>query len=129
MNNQPTVASTPGQAALFLGLKGLEKQVYRGPNIFGYAPMIRFQLNFGTPENYPTSALPGFTEYLVKLLPSLQTHRCLYGELGGLIRRMQEGTWPGHVSEHVAPELQSIAGTPVATARPARSVVMRVATT
>lgn len=113
MHNQPTVASTPGQAAPFLGLKVIEKQVYRGPNIFGYEPMIRFQLDLGTLENFPTSALPGFTERLVELLPSLHSHRCSYGEPGGLIRRMQEGTWLGHVTEHVALELQSLAGTPV----------------
>ncbi|WP_407572791.1 cyanophycin synthetase [Deinococcus altitudinis] len=114
MYSQPTFSSAPGQTgAPFLGLRLLEKQVYRGPNIFGYEPMIRFQLDLRALEDYPTSALPGFTERLTELLPSLYTHRCSYGEPGGLIRRMEEGTWLGHVTEHVALELQSIAGTPV----------------
>lgn len=87
-----------------------EKQIYRGPNVYGYEPMIRFQLDLGDLEQYPTSALPGFTEALTALLPTLHNHGCSYKEPGGLIRRMQEGTWLGHVTEHVALELQSMVG-------------------
>jgi len=114
MQTLPSISTTPDQTGpSFQNLNVLEKQVYRGPNIYGYAPMIRIQLDLGALEERPTSALPEFTERLVDLLPSLHTHRCSYGEPGGLIRRMQEGTWLGHVAEHVALELQSLAGTPV----------------
>ncbi|WP_019587478.1 cyanophycin synthetase [Deinococcus apachensis] len=88
----------------------LEKQVYRGPNVFGYEPMIRFQLDLGALEEYSSNKLPGFTDRLLDLLPSLETHGCSYREPGGLIRRLRDGTWLGHVTEHVALELQTLAG-------------------
>lgn len=91
----------------------LETQVYRGPNPYGYYPMVRFKLDLGALEQYPTDRLPGFTERLVELIPSLESHGCSYGRPGGFIQRMEEGTWLGHVSEHVAIELQNLAGTPV----------------
>ncbi|MFC4425152.1 cyanophycin synthetase [Deinococcus navajonensis] len=87
-----------------------EKQVYRGPNIFGYEPMVRFQLDLGTLENYPSNKLPGFTEALLALLPTLHNHGCSYRQPGGLVRRLQDGTWLGHVIEHVALDLQSLVG-------------------
>ncbi|MFD1733553.1 hypothetical protein ACFSC4_23960 [Deinococcus malanensis] len=87
-----------------------ERQVYRGPNVYGYEPMIRFQVDLGALEEFPTSALPGFNEALIALLPTLHNHGCSYKEPGGLIRRMQEGTWLGHVIEHVALDLQSLVG-------------------
>lgn len=91
----------------------LEKQVYRGPNVFGYEPMIRFQLDLGALEEFPSNRLPGFTDRLLELLPSLETHGCAYREPGGFIRRLRDGTWLGHVTEHVAPELQTQAGSRV----------------
>lgn len=91
----------------------LEAQVYRGPNPYGYYPMIRIKLDLGKLEEYPTSNLENFTDRLIALLPSLYTHGCSYGAPGGFIRRLREGTWLGHVAEHVAIELQNLAGTPV----------------
>jgi cyanophycin synthetase len=63
-------------------------------------------------EDYPSNTLPGFVDRLCEWLPTLSEHRCSYGEEGGFVRRLQEGTWPGHILEHVALELQNIAGTP-----------------
>ena len=91
----------------------LEKQVYRGPNIYGYEPMIRFQLDLGALEHHPSNTLPDFNARLTALLPTLHEHGCSYGEPGGFIRRLHEGTWLGHVTEHVALELQTLAGTSV----------------
>ena len=88
----------------------LEKQIYRGPNVYGYQPMIRFQLDLGPLENYPSNTLPGFTDRLLDLLPSLETHGCSYRAPRGFIRRLRDGTWLGHVTEHVALELQTLAG-------------------
>ncbi|WP_260694685.1 cyanophycin synthetase family protein [Rhizobium leguminosarum] len=65
-------------------------------------------------EQYPTNLLPGFVDALLKHVPGLREHGCSYGEPGGLVLRMEEGTWLGHVAEHVAIELQNIAGADVA---------------
>ena len=70
----------------------------------------------GELENWPSMRLGrGFTDGLVAALPGLQEHTCSYGEPGGFIRRLTEdqGTWLGHILEHVAIELQNVAGEPV----------------
>jgi cyanophycin synthetase len=94
-------------------MRVLESRVYRGPNPYGYRPVVRFKLDLGPLEEYPTTRLGDFTDRLLEMLPSLQSHGCSYGEPGGLVRRMHEGTWLGHVTEHVAMELQTLAGTQV----------------
>lgn len=91
----------------------LEVRAYRGPNPFGYRPVIRFKFDLGVLENYPTSEIPGFTDKLLAAVPSLQEHGCSYGRPGGFIERLRAGTWLGHVAEHVAMEIQCLAGTPV----------------
>jgi cyanophycin synthetase len=96
-------------------VKVLEKRVYRGPNLYALGPMIRLRVDLGELEAYPTMRLPGFNERLLAMIPTLQEHSCSYGEPGGFVRRLreEEGTWLGHVLEHVAIELQCLAGTPV----------------
>ncbi|PYE55369.1 cyanophycin synthetase [Deinococcus yavapaiensis] len=91
----------------------LETQVYRGPNVYGYDPMVRFQLDLGALEDRPSNTLPDFTDGLLALLPSLHEHECSLGRPGGFVERLREGTWIGHVTEHVALELQTLAGTRV----------------
>jgi cyanophycin synthetase len=91
----------------------LDRSVFVGPSIYAHFPVIRLELDLGELENWPTGRLG--TAYVMKLvdaLPSLQEHGCSYREPGGLIRRMleDEGTWLGHVFEHVAIELQNVAG-------------------
>src|SRR3954468_3271997 len=85
-------------------------RVYRGPHLYSASPMIQIQLDLGVLEAWPTNKLPGFREALVAALPGLERHGCSYGQPGGFIRRMQEGTWLGHVVEHVALELQTTVG-------------------
>lgn len=92
------------------GIRVLETAVYRGPHLYSARPMVRIQLDLGELERHPTNRLPGFTAALLDLLPSLRGHGCSYGRAGGLVERMEEGTWLGHVIEHVALELQSLAG-------------------
>ncbi|MDB5506814.1 MAG: putative cyanophycin synthetase [Devosia sp.] len=87
-----------------------EARVFRGPHLYSHLPMIRIELDLGSLEAFPTDKLPGFTEALTHVLPGLDEHGCSYGEAGGFIRRMREGTWLGHVAEHVALELQSMVG-------------------
>jgi cyanophycin synthetase len=93
----------------------LETRVYRGPNIYALWPMIRLKVDLGELEDYPTVRLPGFAERLLDLVPTLAEHNCGLGVPGGFVERMKEdgGTWLGHVLEHLAIELQSLAGTPV----------------
>ena len=94
----------------------LERSVYVGPSLYAHFPVIRLTLDLGALEQWPTSRLgTPFIDGLVAALPGLREHGCSYGEPGGFIRRMteDEGTWLGHVLEHVAIELQNIAGIPV----------------
>jgi cyanophycin synthetase len=91
-------------------LRVLETAIYRGPHLFSRTPMVRIQIDLGALEDYPTNLLPGFTDALVAALPGLGDHGCSRGVPGGLIERMKEGTWIGHVTEHVALELQTLAG-------------------
>ncbi|MCX9155205.1 cyanophycin synthetase [Niveibacterium sp. 24ML] len=82
----------------------------RGPNIWTYRPVIEALLDIGEFEQYPSNTLPGFTERLTAWLPGLLEHRCGVGERGGFRQRLDEGTWIGHVLEHVVLELQMRAG-------------------
>ena len=84
----------------------------RGPNIWTYRPVLEAWVDIGELEECPSNTIPGFVERLCAWLPSLSEHRCSYGEPGGFVRRLQEGTWPAHILEHVTLELQNIAGMP-----------------
>jgi cyanophycin synthetase len=91
----------------------LDRSVYVGPSIYAHFPVIRLELDLGELEAWPTARLgEEFIGALVAALPGLDDHGCSYGEPGGFLRRMREdeGTWLGHVLEHVAIELQNIAG-------------------
>ncbi len=96
-------------------MKILETRVYRGPNLYALWPVIRLRIDLEELEDFPTAKLPGFTDKLLEMIPSLWEHGCSYGEDGGFVRRLREdgGTWMGHVLEHIAIELQVLAGTPV----------------
>ncbi len=90
-----------------------ETRVYRGPSPYGYRPVIRLTLDLEELEAHPSNVIPGFVDRLLADLPSLDEHGCSYGEPGGFVRRLRDGTWFGHITEHVALELQCLAGTPV----------------
>ncbi len=93
-------------------IKFLEIRYLRGPNIWTYRPVIEAIVDIGELEDFPSNTLPGFVDRLKGFLPSLIEHRCSYGERGGFLRRLEEGTWPGHILEHVSLELQNLAGMP-----------------
>ena len=93
-------------------IKFLEVRYLRGPNIWTYRPVIEAVVDIGELEDYPSNTLPGFVDRLKASLPSLIEHRCSYGERGGFLRRLDEGTWTGHILEHVSLELQNLAGMP-----------------
>jgi len=91
----------------------LDRSVYVGPSLYAHFPVIRLELDLGHLEEWPTGRLgSGFIDALSAALPGLAEHGCSYNEPGGFFRRMREdeGTWMGHVLEHVAIELQNIAG-------------------
>ncbi|HLZ97926.1 MAG TPA: cyanophycin synthetase [Steroidobacteraceae bacterium] len=91
----------------------LDRSVYLGPSLHAHFPVIRLELDLGDLESWPTGRLGGeFVDALAAALPGLAEHGCSYREPGGFFRRMREdeGTWLGHVLEHVAIELQNIAG-------------------
>ncbi|MFL9880385.1 cyanophycin synthetase [Herbaspirillum rhizosphaerae] len=83
-----------------------------GPNIWTYRPALEVWIDIGELEDFPSNIIPGFNERLTSWLPSLVEHRCSYGERGGFLQRLKEGTWPGHIMEHVTLELQNLAGLP-----------------
>ncbi len=85
----------------------------RGPNYWRLAPVIACEVRLGALENVPTSEMPGFTSRLLAALPSLQEHPCSRGAPGGFVARLEQGTHLPHVLEHVALELQTLAGTDV----------------
>jgi cyanophycin synthetase len=90
--------------------------VYVGPNIFARFPVIRHVLDLGDLEHWPTVRLgEDFIGSMLEQLPGLHEHGCSYKEPGGFVRRLREGegTWLGHVMEHVAIELQVVAGSDV----------------
>lgn len=91
----------------------LDTRVYRGPNLYHHRPMIRVEIDLEELEDYPSDKLPGFTDKLLDLLPQLWDHHCSYGEHGGFVRRLREGTWMGHIIEHIAIELTCLAGVTV----------------
>jgi cyanophycin synthetase len=96
-------------------MKLVERRVYRGPNLYAHFPVIRLTLDLEGLEEWPSARIPGFVDGLVAAIPSLAEHGCSYGEPGGFIRRLREddGTWMGHIIEHVAIELQQLAGADV----------------
>jgi len=91
-------------------IKFLRINYLAGPNIWTYRPVIEAWLDIGELEDYPSNLLPGFTTRLTTWLPGLVEHHCGVGYHGGFIERLNEGTWAGHILEHVVLEVQSLAG-------------------
>src|SRR5438552_4355698 len=97
-------------------MKLLDSSVYLGPSIYAHFPVIRLTIDLGELEQWPSVRLGrGFIDALLDALPGLREHGCSYGAPGGFVRRLteEEGTWLGHVLEHVAIELQNEAGAKV----------------
>jgi cyanophycin synthetase len=76
-------------------------------------PVIHYVVDIGELEERPSNKIEGFYEGLVELIPSLYDHGCSIGKPGGFLKRLREGTWMGHVMEHVALEIQNLAGAEV----------------
>ena len=97
-------------------MKIVSTNIFVGPNLYAHFPVVRHVLDLGELENWPTGKLgEDFITPLLDALPGLHEHGCSYKEPGGFVRRLREdeGTWLGHVMEHVAIELQNVAGSAV----------------
>lgn len=90
----------------------LDIRVMKGPNYWSIRrhKLIVMKLDIGELEELPTNKIPGFVERLEQFLPSMYQHECSEGHPGGFFKRVREGTWMGHVVEHVALEIQTLAG-------------------
>ncbi|HEX2607833.1 MAG TPA: cyanophycin synthetase, partial [Flavisolibacter sp.] len=93
-------------------MKLIDVKVLRGPNFWSVKrkKLVQFTLDLEDLEQKPTDLIPQFYERLQQLLPSLYEHECSEGHKGGFFERVKRGTWMGHVIEHIALELQSLAG-------------------
>lgn len=100
----------------------LKIQTLRGPNYWSIRrhKLIVMRLDLETLAETPSNEIPGFYEGLVEALPSLEGHYCSPGCRGGFLMRVKEGTMIGHIVEHVALELQELAGMHVALVAPAK---------
>lgn len=93
-------------------MKIVEIKTLRGPNYWSNyrKKLIVMKLDLEELEESPTNKIPGFSDRLKELIPSMMRHRCSYKHEGGFFERVKEGTWMGHVIEHIALEIQTLAG-------------------
>ena len=97
-------------------MKIVSTNVFVGPNVWAGFPVIRYVVDLGILEDWPSVKIgEDWIDALVEALPGLHEHGCSYREPGGFIRRLREGegTWLGHIAEHVALEIQGVAGSEV----------------
>ncbi len=93
-------------------MKIIEIKILRGPNYWSNFrnKLIAMKLDLEELEQRPTDSIDGFPERIEKLIPTMFKHRCSRGNEGGFFERVKDGTWMGHVIEHIALEIQSLAG-------------------
>jgi len=93
-------------------MKILKIQALRGPNIWSVRrkKLIQMRLDLEDMEQRPTNTIEGFRERIEKMFPTMYEHRCSEGVPGGFFARVERGTWMGHVIEHIALEIQTLAG-------------------
>ena len=93
----------------------LKTQTLRGPNYWSIRrnKLILIQLDLEELTERMSNDIPGFYDGVIQVLPSLIEHYCSRGHRGGFLERIKEGTLMGHIVEHIALELQELAGMPV----------------
>src|SRR6266567_1134657 len=87
--------------------------VLRGPNYWANFPVLEAWVDLGPLKDSPSDEVPGFNDRLMAWLPTMVEHRCSVGERGGFFERLRRGTYQAHILEHVALELQTLAGSEV----------------
>jgi cyanophycin synthetase len=85
-------------------------KVLAGPNIWANYPVVEAWVDIGEFQDRPSNTLPGFNSRLMTMVPSMIEHRCSEGRRGGFFERLRHGTYMGHILEHVALELHTLAG-------------------
>jgi cyanophycin synthetase len=90
-----------------------EIHILRGPNIWANYPLMEAWVDLGSLKDTSSDEVPGFNERLKAWLPGMVEHRCSVGERGGFFQRLDRGTYPAHILEHVTLELQTMAGHPL----------------
>ncbi|MEQ8903493.1 MAG: cyanophycin synthetase [Roseovarius sp.] len=88
----------------------LEHRALRGPNYYSRYQTIYMRLDIEDLEDRPSDKVPGIAEKLEAIFPSIYEHRCSIGEPGGFLQRVRNGTYAGHMVEHLAIELQNLVG-------------------
>ncbi|GER58352.1 cyanophycin synthetase [Patiriisocius marinus] len=93
-------------------MKIREINAMRGPNYWSVRrhKLIVMVLDLEKMEEFPSDKIPGFSDRLQKMFPTMYSHRCSVGTPGGFFERVVEGTWMGHIIEHIALEIQTLAG-------------------
>jgi len=93
-------------------MKILSVQALKGPNLWSVnrKKLIQMRLDLEELEEFPTNKIPHFGERIRKMFPTMMEHRCSEGVEGGFFMRIDRGTWMGHVIEHIALEIQTLAG-------------------
>ena len=93
-------------------MKIIDIRVLRGPNYWSNfrKKLVVMKLDIEDLENFPTDKIKGFPERLEKMFPTMVKHRCSRNKEGGFFERVAEGTYMGHVIEHIALEIQTLAG-------------------
>lgn len=97
-----------------------ESRVYRGPNPYGYRPVVRFKIALGRLENYPTDRLGDFIDRLLEVVPTLNEHGCSSGEIGGFVRLT--GLMLGNSKNWISPSAAKPASTEKCTCWTTRQV-------
>ncbi|MGH2466944.1 MAG: cyanophycin synthetase family protein [Candidatus Limnocylindrales bacterium] len=109
---RPTAAAASARATHpEPSLRLVEERAVRGPNYWAREPVIRMVVDLGGLEEWPSDTIPGFVDRLLAVMPTLEEHACSLGRRGGFVSRLREGTWMGHIAEHIALELEGLAGT------------------
>ncbi|HEX8200869.1 MAG TPA: cyanophycin synthetase, partial [Isosphaeraceae bacterium] len=85
----------------------------RGPNIWANFPVLEAWVDLKDLKDTASNEVPGLNDRLMAWLPTMIEHRCSEGRRGGFFERLRRGTYPGHIMEHIALELQGLAGSPV----------------
>src|SRR5210317_1205731 len=93
-------------------MKIISINAMRGPNYWSIRRhrLIVMVLDLEEMEERPSNTIPGFKERLETMFPTMYEHRCSIGTAGGFFQRVEEGTWMGHIIEHIALEIQTLAG-------------------
>ena len=91
-------------------MKLIEHRALRGPNIYAARPVYLAVLDLEALHDVASDAIPGFVDALLAAVPTLSEHHCSPGHVGGFIERLRDGTYMAHIVEHLALELQCLAG-------------------